>query len=247
MQRSDALVVTVMGVLLLGLMTACSDEDPVSPNNSIMGSGNLTTEARTVAAFHSVDLSTVGTLNVSQGIAQEVSVTVDDNIQQHISTSVTGGVLDIFVPAGVQLSNFDLTVDVTMIDIKKLAMSGVGSLSSAMQIQIDTLDVELSGVGSATLDLSVADLHTTIGGVGSVSLTGSVTSHEFTVAGDGDLVAFGLATDTTLVAIGGVGTAELVANDLLDVIVSGQGTVSYKGRPAISVDISGTGQLIDAN
>ena len=247
MQRSDALLVTVMGVLLLGLMTACSDEDPVSSNNTIVGSGILTIETRTAAAFHSLNMNTTGTVNVSQGIAQSVSVTVDDNIQQYITTTVTGGVLDVFVPADVQVSSFDLTIDVTMVDIKKLAMSGVGSLSSAMQIQIDTLEVELAGVGSATLDLSVADLHTTISGVGSVSLTGSVTSHEFTVAGDGDLDAFGLATDTTLVAIGGVGTAELVANDLLDVIISGQGTVSYKGRPAISVDISGTGQLVDAN
>jgi len=234
-------------VLLLGV-GACNDEDkPTAPNNGIVGSGTPATEVRTVAAFHSVNLSAVGDVTVLQGAPQTLRVTVDDNIIQYITTTVTGGVLEIGETPGVDLDRYDLAVDVTMPDIQGLAVTGVGSIRSVNLLQVDTLTVNLSGVGTVILQMAVAHLTSTLGGVASMLLDGSATTHEFTLSGDGSLGAFDLDTDTSRISISGLGPAEVTAADVLAVTISGSGTVYYKGTPTVNANITGTGQIIDSN
>ena len=243
--KSAACVLALCALLLV--VVSCSDDDPLSPNNTIQGSGILITDTLTVPAFHSFNLAAVGDVIVSQGASQRFVITVDDNILPHLTTSVNGGVLEIGVQPGVQLSDYDLEVQVRMVDIQRLSLSGVGTISSQDTLLIDSLAVMLSGTGNAVLDLEVGYFKSSVTGVGNVTAAGSVSSQIFSLSGQGALHAFDLASDTTVVNIDGVGSADVTVSELLDITIGGTGTVHYKGRPAINVSISGSGDVVDAN
>ena len=73
-----------LALVLAAWTLACGDDgSPTAPGpgGQIQGSGNRVTQNRAVADFRSVVLSNAGTVNLSQGATQAVSVTVDDNIQ----------------------------------------------------------------------------------------------------------------------------------------------------------------------
>jgi hypothetical protein len=238
----------IAAAVLMLAVAACSDDDnPTAPSAGIVGSGIPASETRSVAVFHSVDLNAVGDVTVLQGAPQTLRVTVDDNIMQYITTTVTNGVLVIGVTPGVNLDRYDLVVDVTMPDIQGLSLTGVGSFRSVNLLQVDTLAVNLSGVATAILQLAVSHLTLTSSGVATMILSGTATTHDYTLSGEGTLGAFALDTDTSRVTISGVGPAELTASDQLDVTISGSGTVYYKGTPTVNANITGTGQIIDSN
>lgn len=229
---------------------SCSDDDknPVSNEyEEIAGSGTLVTVDRTVAEFHSVALYTIGTVNLTSGAAQSLSITVDDNVAQYISTSVVAGELRIGSPMGVVLTDFDLTVNVTMTDLESVAIYGIGSFLGTNRFEADSIKLVITNVGTIDLDLDAYYLRSDIGNVGELNLSGSVAYHRIWHGSAGLIRAFGLESDTTVANMNGSGNAEVFVTDSLHVAIVGSGSVYYKGTPAIHQVIFGTGQVIDAN
>lgn len=239
--------VILLGVLSLLLVSSCSDDDnPVFPEQ-VTGSGDLITEERTLSEFHSVDLLTVGVVRLTSAAEQSVSITVDDNVMQYIVTTVVNGELRISSDPSVSLTNFDLTVNLAMTDLESLTLSGVGTIISLSQFEVDSLDIVLSGVGNITMGLQADYLMTSLSGVGSLNLNGAVAYHDCLHGAVGSISSFPLISDTTIAILSGVGSAEVYVNDTLDVTISGSGSLYYKGQPVVVENISGTGQVIDAN
>lgn len=231
--------------MILGL--SCSDDDNPVSSEDIIGSGNLVTEELTLADFHSVRFTIVGDINLTSGAAQAVSITVDDNIIDHIVTSVEDGVLTISSNPNAAMSEYDLTFDLTMTDLNELELIGVGNITGVNGFQVDSAGINLQGVGNIYLDLDADYLHTIHGGVGNILLIGSVTKHVCEYPGVGQINAFEFISDTTIISLSGVGDASVYANDYLDVNISGSGSLLYKGNPTIVQEITGLGQIIDAN
>lgn len=242
-------LLTTIGMLSLFLLVSCSDDEDKNPivTTTITGSGTLVTVDRTVASFHSVSLATVGKVNITSGSPQSVSVTVDDNIETHISTTVNNGVLLVSHNPAVNLSDFELTVDLTMTDLEALTITGVGTIATTNRFEVDELDLLLSGVGHMILDLDADRISSVLSGVGNLLLTGAVDRHNCIHSAVGSIQAFELVSDTTVAHLSGVGNAEVYVNDSLNVIISGIGSLLYRGDPTIVQTISGSGQVIDAN
>jgi len=233
--------------LMLTLCVSCDDDDDPVSSQDIAGSGVMDTEERNVGAFHSVELSTVGNVHLTYGMTQSVSITVDDNIMDYITTSVSGGWLTISSPANVTLRDFELSVDITMTDFEGLDLKGVGNFISMNLLAADTAEIVLSGVGNMFLEIDTDYLTTIHSGVGNFNLIGNTETHSLNLSGIGDIAAFEFVTDTTIALLGGVGNAQVYAEDYLDVIIGGTGSLFYKGDPTITQVITGSGQVIDAN
>jgi hypothetical protein len=239
--------------MLLGiamLLTDCSDDDETpTSGDAIKGSGTMMSDSVTVAPFNAVRLSATGEINISPGTTHSVYMTVDHNIFQYITTTVSGGELVIGVQPGVQLIDYDLTVNVTVTDVESLTADGVGVIAGSAQFVVDTLNLSVSNVGSIDLHLDAGRINTFVAGVGYVALAGTAGYHTCSISSGaaGSLSAFNLLADTSVVVHSGVGKAEVNVSDSLDVTILGSGSVFYKGDPIITEDISGTGQLIDAN
>lgn len=238
----------VLSVLLLGLQVfSCTDEKCTCPQVTIMGSGVATTVTRSLADFNSLVLASSGNVNITPGSTQSVSLTVDDNILEYITTEVHNNTLEIDVDDRVLLSNYTLTVNITMTDLESIVLSGSGSIVGQNQFAVDAVAIILSGSGNIELDLEADALSNVISGSGAITVTGSATHHAPVVSGSGTVHAFGMDSDNCVAVVSGSGIIKVTVADLLDAVISGSGNIYYKGQPSISKTITGTGHVVDAN
>ncbi len=238
-------VVFGLGIVLV-FLSSCENTSS-SSSDSIKGSNTLTTEVRSVASFQGVIFNPAGIVNLTSGATQRVSITVNENLMEYITTTVSGGQLMIDVAPGVQIRDLNLTVDLTMTDLESLEMNGAGNFYGKNLFQVDAAVLNLKGAGNITLEIEADELRSFLTGAGRITLSGAATIHNIEIPGAGRLQAFGLSTGTTVVSLSGSGKAEVLATQLLNVKITGTGNVHYRGYPSITVEITGSGSLIDDN
>jgi hypothetical protein len=192
-------------------------------------------------------MNTVGSVNLTLGSSQKVTVTVNENLVQYIRTTVQGSALMIETEPNHRYSNLQLTVDVTMTSLDKINCNGVGVIKSFGKLTVEFIDLVLTGAGEIDLNLESQLIKTGHTGAGTIILEGKSDRHEIAHSGAGSLRCFKLFTEETKVTHAGAGRIEVRADSLLDVSITGAGSVYYKGHPTIIQSITGTGGLIDAN
>lgn len=231
-------------VFLIILSLSCSDDDdnPVTPEG-IVGSGDIINMSLTLPEFYSIRNEIVATIEITSGDEQTVSMDVDDNIYDYITTTVSNGELIISKSPDVILSEYDLTLNITMTDLKKLTNDGVASIASTSTFSVDSVWLYLNGVGTIYLDLQADYLKTVMAGPSSVSLVGSAVNHVLTNTSVGSVYSFDFETDTTVVTLTGIGDASVYVNDYLRATITGIGSVYYQGEPTVEATITGTGGI----
>ncbi|MDH3890461.1 MAG: DUF2807 domain-containing protein [candidate division Zixibacteria bacterium] len=239
----------LMVAVIAMLCVSCSEDNQSNPltSSTIKGSGVLETESRTVGDFDELTLSAAGKVNITFGVPQSVTVTVDDNIMPYLQTGHSGSHLDIRVQDGIDARDYDLVVDLVVADLKALELAGVGSMGGHNTLQTEHIDLALTGAGTIDLDVEVSTVSTLFSGPGSLTLTGTADTHTCEMSSAGDLHAFELSTGTTDVTLSGVGSAEVNVSESLDANLSGLGSVYYRGNPTITGTDTGLGGVIDAN
>ncbi|MFH1700018.1 MAG: head GIN domain-containing protein [Candidatus Zixiibacteriota bacterium] len=237
----------ILCLLSLTLFVSCSVDDNPTSSVKITGSGNITTIERTLPNFQSVNFRSAGDVNITMGAQHSVSISVDDNIHQYITTTVVNGVLIIGSAPNTTFSNMDLNVNLVMTGVEELVLTGAGNITNTGTIQEDELIIDLPGAGNIILNAYVTTLSSLLAGAGNIILSGSATNHACNHPGAGNVIAFDFITDTTVINLSGVGNIELYADDYLNGVLSGVGTIYYKGQPSINLTVTGSGSLIDAN
>jgi len=210
----------------------------------IQGSGNYTTENRTVDDFGSISFSSAGEVYLSQG-PKHLRIEAEDNIIAGLMTDVSGGILTIRHTAACINPHKPVKIYVSTQHIEGLDISGSGSITGLSLIESDTLRIDISGSGDMNLDVDCEDLSTNISGSGSSVLKGRATNNSVDISGSGAVHSYDLETNRSTVRISGSGTAEVNVHDELNTNLSGSGSVSYKGRPRMtSQEISGSGSVM---
>lgn len=238
-------------VALLSLNTSCLIIDVNDEFNDcdefFEGSGFLQTEIRALPDFNSVDMTTAGKVFVSSGAEQQVSITVDDNLIEFITTTVRNGKLFIGTKSGVSLSNMNLTVNLTMTDMNELIASSAGSIVGRNKFAAESVRLILSSAGNIRLDVEADRIYSNLSSAGNLYLSGNVREHNAIVSSAGNLYAFDLTTDTTKITLSSVGNAEVYVTQLLEATLSSIGSLYYKGHPTIYKNLSSKGKVIDKN
>lgn len=213
----------VLVLLVLGLaLSACT-----IPVRYEEGSGVMVNEERDVSGFDRVSFEGFGTLIISQGSEESLSIEAEDNIMPRIETRVRAGTLEI----GFDTSSWQdvvrptksITFTLTVVSLEGLNLSGAGSIK-AQDMEARRFDVGLSGAGS-------------------IDITGSAESLEINVSGAGSFDGGEFMAEQVDVNISGAGNATVWATESLDVNISGVGNVSYYGDPQVDETISGLGNL----
>ncbi|MBA4375026.1 MAG: hypothetical protein C0401_02495 [Anaerolinea sp.] len=207
-------------------------------------------EVRSVSGFNSVKFKAVGKLIITQGAQESLTIQADQEIRARIHTDVIEGVLIISYDAdwkdwtGFRLVDKGPTVyNLTMKEIKSLAISGVGSLDAA-EITSDALTLNLAGPGVVTIGtLKVNSLIVDMSGVGSIDVAGTCLDQNVVLSGAGNYKSSRLESERTSVKLSGVGNATVWANQSLDAHISGAGAVEYYGNAKITQKVSGIGML----
>ena len=112
----------------------------------VEGSGVPATESRDVAPFAAVDLAGSNNVTIHVGGEQSVVVSADDNLLDHVTTTVEGGKLVIGTTPGSMATKAPMSVDVTVPTLRALTLSGSGTVV-ADGIDAKRLTVALPGSG----------------------------------------------------------------------------------------------------
>jgi hypothetical protein len=229
-------------LLILLLATGCGR---IGPWNypTISGSGTVITEERAVAGFEQVSLGGAGRLTILQGDVEGLTITTDDNLLEHIASTVSGQRLRIGPDQVSIRPTRDIEYVLQVKDLRRLDLSG--SLSAtAPSLTTDTLTLHISGSGRIDIrDLDADHCESRISGSGRVDLTGRADALDLRVSGSGDYRAADLLSLTAEIRISGSGDATVWVRDRLDTAISGSGSVSYYGNPKTSQSVSGSGKV----
>lgn len=237
---------TALSLALGMFFTSCCDDSVC-----IRGEGGTETRVFDLNDFSGVELSEAGTVTISQGDKQEVRVTAQPNILDHLQTRVSNGIWDIDFGSGC-FKRYDLTVDIVVPNLDLVALSGSGDIIVRDFEDQRFLDLNISGSGSIRLNAfdNLEKMDVRISGSGDIFITDSIPSVnnlDLSVSGSGNFNGYPLETKNCDISISGSADCFVYATSNLDVSISGSGTVFYHGYPHITTTISGSGKVVDAN
>ncbi len=208
------------------------------------GHAGLVTEERAVSEFNAVKLRGTGTVYLSQGNEETLTIEAAEDILPYIDSRVSNRTLILG-----KKRNFrgwgrtgPINYYLKMKDIVGLNISGSGNIISE-KVKSDELRLHISGSGDIEVDKIVAnEISVYISGSGECQLSGKSDYQDIHISGSGDYKASKLKSDQVDVSVSGSGDVTVWVDDKLDVHISGSGKVGYYGRPAVSTQSSGSGQ-----
>ena len=164
--------------LLLILFTVILATGCVDALKSITGSGNVITQNREVGPFTGIEAGAGVMLIIEPSSITSVEVEADDNIQEHLKTTVSGGTLKIESEFN-NFSNATLIVRVKTPRIEKVSTSGGVNAESKGVIKGDKLKLDASSGSRITFEVEVDDLKGETSSGSQITLTGKAIEADF--------------------------------------------------------------------
>lgn len=208
-----------------------------------------TTETYDVSGFSKLDIGVRGTVSLSQGDTESLTITGPEDVVSDIEVEVINGRLTVDYGPKNWIEQFfsgeedAVEVEVSMSTVEEVMVSGGSEIIGATPIEADNLRVGVSGAGEIDLQISANRLRSEISGAGEMNLEGSADTHDIDISGAGTVRAADLETSSSSIRVSGAGECEVYATSDLDVDVSGAGTVRYRGEPTISQSVSGAASV----
>jgi len=214
----------------------------------------MITETRQITTFNKISFRDFGTLILTQGESESLTIEADQELLSELITEVHGDTLVLGIDddwlnrIGKVISsvfnNEERKVIYHLIfsDISEIKMSGKCTLK-CNALTADTLVLKVSGLGNFAIDqLDCNSLESSISGRGDFTLSGRANDQKLRISGSGDVDASNLTSQSAQITISGQGNATVRVQDSLDITISGLGQVNYYGHPKIRQVISGFGK-----
>ena len=234
---------TLLASALLALGLAACGFD-LGQMGGLQGSGNVKSESRNVHDFDRVELAGIGTLDITQGTAEALTIQAEDNLLPKIGSVVQGGLLTLAPVPGTSLrATRPIVYHLTVKQLRGIDVAGSGDVK-ASGLTTDQLLLNMSGSGSMDTSRIAADTLTVqLTGSGAVTVSGHASRQMVTISGSGSYVAGDLSSQQAVVGVTGSGSSEVNVTDSLTAIISGSGDVTYKGTPRVQQRVTGSGSV----
>ncbi len=189
--------------------------------SKVKGNGDITTKTHQTSDYNEIKVVGFMDVKLESGTEGSITVTTDDNIQEHIVVESKNGVLTIKVKNKVNIqTKKGVHVTVPFKSLNKVSLTGSGDVLTSNTIKSDSFEVEL---------------------------TGKATDLEVKVTGSGDYTGKSLISKNTQVYVSGSGDASVYASKSLKARVNGSGDITYTGNPETTdKKVMGSGD-IDSN
>jgi len=198
--KIDGRWLVLPAILIAGLTVGCAN----ACIRRIRGNSNVVGQERSLQEFDSVVLTGVGNVYIHPGEEFRVVVTTDSNIQDFITTSVSGTSLRIAAQRGAIFNPTRLTIDVYLPTLRNINLQGVGNFTVGAG-ETSSLGIILGGTGNINAQNFEAE------------------SVNVNLSGVGDIRTW--ATDTLTGRLSGVGNVRYRGDPTVDVRRSGVGQV----------------------
>ena len=197
----------IIVVIPLGMFVNSCNVDSI---DCIRASGTITTKTVNLTGFTGVVFTQNGDVTIGQGAEYAISIQGPDNVLDNLTTELNGNDLVISSPSCFN-GNDDLTVHITMPDIEKVNLVGIGNILSEGTWQCTNVDLALTGAGTIKADIEADTINTAITGTGSADLSGKALKHQYINSGNAQLNAYDLITDQTNIKVTGKGDSYVTA------------------------------------
>jgi hypothetical protein len=157
---------------ILGSFFACDEDDFFFDNNRrVTGRGDIESQSVVVDEFSSIDLEGVSNVYIETGSECKVVFTAYANILSYMVADVVGDQLILRFDRDISVnSDEEIRVDITLPELDKVTLSGVGNFY-INGTQQNSLDIELNGVGNVeAFGLPVYDGRIELNGTGNVEI-----------------------------------------------------------------------------
>ena len=208
------------------------------------GSGNLTTQTRTVANFD--DLTVSGGFDVEVKIGPVISVVVeaDDNIIKYIETSVSGSTLRIRTEDMNSYSDVHMKVFITVPSLNSIKASASAEVEvSGIITGQNRLVFKANSSASITAAVNAPEVETEASSSGTLNLSGRTKSHKAGASSSGDINAFDLLSENTIANASSSASIYVHASVSLEARASSSGSVEYKGAATVQKTESSSGSV----
>ncbi len=216
---------------------------------AIKGSGNLSTHHIEInAPVESVALAlSDAILEINRGNRNELVITIDDNLFEHLDLETGNGELEIKSEKFGSISPSETVSVILTLEnpdtISKLVLAGTGAIT-ASEMHPGDMEVDLAGIGKILLPSLTTDfLEVNIAGAGDVYISGQTMKQEIKIAGKGSYHAMDLGSTYGDISVAGSGEIYLNVEKKLDISIVGNGKVRVKGDPEIKSSVVGSGDI----
>jgi hypothetical protein len=214
-------VAVIAGVLFFALILFLAFSFSWIPSGTIVGSGNVVAQDRLFSGFSSIGISSGFAFAITQSSSYTVRTIADDNIQNDIQISQSGGTLSVGLKPAYSVTTSTLRVEISMPSLGRLELSGGAHGSVKGFVSTSNFVVDASGGSKVQMEGQANDL--TINGSGGSQL---------------DLSDF--AVRNANVNLSGGSTADVDPSGRIDANLSGGSHLYYSDNPALgSINVSG--------
>ncbi|BFM42153.1 head GIN domain-containing protein [Flavobacterium sp. CFS9] len=213
--------------------------------NTIKGSGNVTTEKRTVQGnFTKVAVSNAIDLDIIQSDSTEIVVEADDNIQKEIITKVENGTLYIKC----KFNSFqDITkkrVTVKMPIIDKLEASTAASIVGKDLIQGQDISLEASSAATISVNIESDNITCDSDSGSSIGMEGKALKTQVSASSGGSINAHKLWANEIHAEASSGGSVNVHPIISLKASASSGGSINYDNTPKTIEKTSSSGGTI---
>ena len=221
---------------ILSLLLFCATGFFAKAQNEVVVDANA--ELRTVnAPFKAIKVSGAIDLYLSQSADEAVAVSAsEDRFRQGIKTIVENGVLKIYFE-GDKLWNFiknrKMKVYVSFRNMDKLEVSGASDVRVSGTINVESLDLHLSGASDFRGDVKLKELSMELSGASDVRISGTAASVNIDCSGASDVKGSGFTVDVCHAKASGASDINIVVNKELTINTSGASKINYTGNALV--------------
>jgi formylmethanofuran dehydrogenase subunit C len=189
---------------------------------AVHGSGTKAAQTRKLPAFSGIEFNGAGQVTAKVGGEPSITLEIDDNLLDIITTEVHDGRLIISSSESYSTS-LGLTATVTAPELESYCQRGSG-------------DVVIEGVQG---DRFAAELF----GAGNIRASGNAGRATANIAGSGNIDLTGLSAKDVTAEIRGSGDVRIGAAQTLSASIFGSGNIRYHGDPKVQHHIFGSGTV----
>jgi len=199
---------------------------------SISGNGNVISEERHIAEnISSVKVSSGIQLELIEGETQSVIVEADENLHEHISTSIENGELKIRVENGFIKKADSKKVIVTYTALDAITASSGSKVKSKNPVIADQLYIQVSSGASVKLHVLAKDLSVKTSSGSDADLNGNSKSIEVKASSGSSIDAKELEAMYATAKASSGASIKLFITEELNANASSGGLISYDGSP----------------
>ena len=207
------------------------------------GSGVLVTRSVDVGAgVRAVEVGDSFVATISVGAATpSASVTIDDNLVDHLVIEVDDEVLRVELSGRVRDATLGLEVALPAL----LVLEASGGSRVQVEGGLDG-EIEIGASGASIVHVDAVELdefRLDVSGASRVETGGTAASIEADVSGASELDLAGVEAEVVVVDVSGASTVDVTVEDQLEANASGASTVRYRGDPDVRVDASGSSSV----